>query len=86
MVTHHVALFERFRTHPGRWRCRVDSAVLDGEALEAPYAAVMLRLALPGKARERGALAVAEFKKLAKLVWPPATEKAPRRETGGVFR
>jgi hypothetical protein len=41
------------------------------EIWEAPYPAVTARLALPGsKARERGALGVSEFKKLAVRVWP----------------
>jgi hypothetical protein len=38
---------------------------------EEPYAAVVKRLAVPGsKARERGALGVSEFKRLARRVWP----------------
>lgn len=41
------------------------------EMWEAPIALVEARLALPGsKARERGALGVPEFKKLARRVWP----------------
>ena len=41
------------------------------EMWEAPIAAVEERLALPGsKARDRGALGVPEFKRLARLVWP----------------
>ncbi len=41
------------------------------EMWEAPYAAVEGRLATPGsKARERGALGVPEFKKLAVRIWP----------------
>jgi hypothetical protein len=41
------------------------------EMWEAPIAAVEERLALPGsKARDRGALGVPEFKRLALRVWP----------------
>jgi hypothetical protein len=41
------------------------------EMWEAPYGAVEERLAIPGsKARERGALGVSEFKKLAERIWP----------------
>jgi hypothetical protein len=41
------------------------------EMWEEPYAAVVKRLAVPGsKARERGALGVSEFKRLARRVWP----------------
>lgn len=41
------------------------------EMWEASYAAVEKRLALPGsKSRERGALGVPEFKKLAVRIWP----------------
>jgi hypothetical protein len=40
------------------------------EMWEAPIDAVEKRLALPGKARERGALGVSEFKRLARRVWP----------------
>lgn len=41
------------------------------EMWEAPYGAVEDRLAVPGsKARERGALGVSEFKKLAERIWP----------------
>lgn len=41
------------------------------EMWEAPYPAVETRLAVPGsKARERGALGVSEFKKLATKIWP----------------
>lgn len=43
------------------------------EMWEADYAEVAKRLAVPGsKARGRGALGVAEFKRLARKVWPPA--------------
>jgi hypothetical protein len=50
----------------------MDNASLElREIWEAPYPAVAERLAMPGsKARERGALGVSEFKKLAKRVWP----------------
>ena len=41
------------------------------EMWEAPYAAVTERLSLPGsKSRERGALGVREFKRLATQIWP----------------
>lgn len=41
------------------------------EMWEAPYSAVENRLAVPGsKSRERGALSVSEFKKLAECIWP----------------
>jgi hypothetical protein len=41
------------------------------EMWEAAYADVAKRLAIPGsKARERGALGVTEFKRLARRVWP----------------
>ncbi len=41
------------------------------EMWEAPYTAVAELLAVPGsKARERGALGVAEFKRLARRAWP----------------
>jgi len=41
------------------------------EMWEAPFAAVAQRLGVPGsKARARGALGVAEFKRLARKVWP----------------
>lgn len=41
------------------------------EMWEAPYDAVEKRLSVPGsKARERGALGVSEFKKLAERIWP----------------
>ncbi|MQW85983.1 hypothetical protein GHJ82_03590 [Sinorhizobium saheli] len=50
----------------------LDNATLDlHEMWKAPYAAVAERLAKPGsKARERGALSVPEFKRLAVKVWP----------------
>ncbi len=41
------------------------------EIWEAPYPAVVERLDRPGsKARERGALGVAEFKRMARRIWP----------------
>ncbi len=52
------------------------------EMWEAPYVAVAERLALPGsKARARGALGVAEFKKLAGRIWPAnlTDTQKPRR-------
>lgn len=50
----------------------LDSRTLEPrEMWEAPYLAVEERLALPGsKARERGALGVREFKRIARKVWP----------------
>lgn len=50
----------------------LDNAALDlREMWSAPYSAVAERLAKPGsKARERGALSVPEFKRLAVRVWP----------------
>jgi hypothetical protein len=49
----------------------LDNMTLDArEMWEAPFAAVKERLALGGKARERGALGVAEFKNLARRIWP----------------
>jgi hypothetical protein len=49
----------------------LDNLTLDArEMWEAPFAAVKERLALGGKARERGALGVAEFKNIARRVWP----------------
>ena len=42
------------------------------EMWEAPFPAVAARLAIRGpKARERGALSVAEFKNIAQCIWPP---------------
>jgi hypothetical protein len=44
------------------------------EMWEAPIAAVEARLAVPGsKARERGALGVREFKRLARRIWPQSS-------------
>lgn len=39
------------------------------EMWEAPYASVVERLSIPGKAHEWGALGIAEFKNLARQVW-----------------
>jgi len=51
----------------------LDNLTLDPrEIWEANYQAVEARLNVPGsKARDRGALGVREFKKLATCVWPP---------------
>ena len=50
----------------------LDNQTLDlREIWEAPYSIVAERLLLPGsKARERGALGVLEFKRLAVRIWP----------------
>jgi hypothetical protein len=50
----------------------LDNATLDlRELWEAPFAAVATILARPGsKARERGALGVSEFKRIARRIWP----------------
>jgi hypothetical protein len=49
----------------------LDNKTLDAvEMWEAPFDAVRERLALGGKARERGTLSVAEFKNIAHRVWP----------------
>jgi hypothetical protein len=50
----------------------LDNATLDPrEMWEAPYPAVVKRLGLTdSKSRARGTLGVAEFKKIAHLVWP----------------
>jgi hypothetical protein len=50
----------------------LDNATLEArEMWEAPFASVVARLARPGsKARERRALGVAEFKRIARRVWP----------------
>lgn len=52
----------------------LDNLTLEPRELwEAAYSAVENRLAVPGsKARERGALGVPEFKKLASRIWPTA--------------
>lgn len=50
----------------------LDNATLEArEMWEAPFTSVAERLARPGsKARERGALGIAEFKRIARRVWP----------------
>lgn len=50
----------------------LDNKTLDPrEMWEAPFAAVAARLAVPGsKSRERGALGVSEFKRIARRIWP----------------
>jgi hypothetical protein len=51
----------------------LDNKTLDArEMWEAPFTAVAARLAVPGsKSRDRGALGVSEFKRMARRVWPP---------------
>lgn len=61
----------------------LDVATLDPmEIWEAPFAAVVARLAEPGSRsrNERGALAVSDFRRLGKLVW--STRRAPDRMPG----
>ena len=50
----------------------LDNKTLDArEMWEAPFTAVAARLAIPGsKSRDRGALGVSEFKRMARRVWP----------------
>jgi hypothetical protein len=50
----------------------LDNMTLDArEMWEAPFTAVAARLAVPGsKSRDRGALGVSEFKRMARRVWP----------------
>lgn len=50
----------------------LDNKTLDArEIWEAPFMAVAARLAFPGsKSRDRGALGVSEFKRMARKVWP----------------
>jgi len=50
----------------------LDNKTLDArEMWEAPFTAVAARLAVPGsKSRDRGALGVSEFKRMARRVWP----------------
>jgi len=50
----------------------LDNKTLDPrEMWEAPFPAVAARLAVPGsKSRDRGALSVSEFKRMASQVWP----------------
>jgi hypothetical protein len=57
----------------------LDDATLEPrEMWEAPFASVATCLARPGsKARERGALAVREFKRIARLVWPKQQDTEP---------
>jgi hypothetical protein len=52
----------------------LDNATLEArEMWEAPYASVVASLSRPGsKARERGALGVADFKRIARRIWPEA--------------
>ncbi|QEN84759.1 hypothetical protein FZC33_00245 [Labrys sp. KNU-23] len=55
-----------------------DQTLEPREMWEAPFPAVVERLARPGsKSRERGALGVAEFKRVAQRIWPspPASPK-----------
>ncbi|WP_271620555.1 hypothetical protein [Bradyrhizobium sp. CCBAU 51745] len=54
----------------------LDSGTLEPrEMWEAPMAKVEERLAVPGsRARERGALGVSEFKRLANRIWPQASD------------
>ena len=61
----------------------LDNATLEPrEMWEAPFAAVAKCLARPGsKARERGALGVAEFKQIARRVWPEQHTKEQVRNT-----
>ncbi|HQT90319.1 MAG TPA: hypothetical protein PK677_17600 [Acidiphilium sp.] len=50
----------------------LDTKTLDArEMWEAPFTAVAARLTVPGsKSRDRGALSVSEFKRMARKVWP----------------
>lgn len=52
----------------------MDNSTFDPlELWEADFAAVEAQLAVPGsKSRDRGALGVSEFKKIARQIWPPA--------------
>lgn len=61
----------------------LDNRTLEArEIWEAPIAAVEERLALPGsKSRERGALGVREFKRLARPVWTGSGGGQPREGT-----
>jgi hypothetical protein len=54
----------------------LDNATLElREMWEAPFVAVVERLSLPGsKARARGAMAVADFKRVGQRVWPCAKD------------
>ena len=64
----------------------LDNATLEPpEMWEAPIAAVLECLARPGsKARERGALGAADFKRLAHQVWPEV--KATKQEFGRTYQ
>ncbi len=55
----------------------LDNATLEPrEIWQAPFAAVAACLARPGsKSRERGALGVAEFKRIARRVWPQVSQR-----------
>jgi hypothetical protein len=70
----------------------LDNSTLDArEMWEAPFSAVKERLALGGKARERGTLGVAEFQNIACRVWPqpgPVAENSKRQcpECGHEFQ
>lgn len=58
----------------------LDNATLDPlEIWEAPFSAVVQRLTTPGsRARDRGALGLSEFIRIAKRIWPDAVAlKAP---------
>jgi hypothetical protein len=49
----------------------LENSTLDPiEMWKAPFRKIKERLVLPGKARERGQLAVSEFKRYAERVWP----------------
>ena len=57
----------------------LDNRTLEAlEMWEAPFTSVAARLAVPGsKSRDRGSLGVAEFKRMARRIWPPpACEKS----------
>jgi len=56
----------------------LDNATLEPrEIWEAPFSAVVECLAKPGsKSRERGALGVSVFKRIARRVWPPELPKS----------
>ncbi len=55
----------------------LDNATLDPrEIWEAPYARVVEQLAVPGsKARQRGALSIRNYKKVAIQIWPPRIDR-----------
>lgn len=56
----------------------LDNRTLEArEMWEAPIAAIEERLAVPGsKVRQNGALRINEFKRLARPVWPAASQQA----------